>query len=310
MRDDVSLKKMFVLSILLHLLLLLIPLKMFIEDAREAQAQELEKERDNQREMSFIFVETPETATESEHQDPTPFVSDKTLAAANPEAPADLPAGQPYQQGRQSEIAVMSPEQPQPPGATPRPPQREQSRRQQPEEGAEQQEQPGEQGSFDGLRELEALSRLAPRRQEQPLPSQPDLQQPPGAPGSSEAPRFDNRRTRAPMGADFQLSTYNWNWAPYLKELKKRIESNIYPPPAFFMGMARGRTFLRFTIQKDGTITNFEMITYTGHESLMKTSVNAIEASVPFLPLPSDFPENELGITCGFYYNEFMQERP
>jgi len=297
--DEISLKKMLLISILLHLLLFMVPLRVFIGDARDALARQL---KDELEEMTFIFVETPEDAVESPVEQITPFISDKNLAASNPQAPGDLPAGQPYQEG-ESEIPAMLPE---PEAAPPAPPGSEQEPRPPVEESAEQRLN---RQSFDALRKFEALSRLAPPKAEKTLTPQP---QPPGKESRSAAPvppppRFDNRQSRAPVGAEFRLSTYDWNWAPYLKELKKRIQSNIYPPPAFYMGLVRGRTFLRFKILQDGSITDFELITYTGHESLMNTSVHSIEASVPFLPLPSDFPEDFLGITVGFYYNEFIR---
>ena len=299
MSDEISLKKVIILSILLHLLLLLIPLHMVIKDTREALADELKEEVDK---MSFIFVETPENAAESPVEQLTPFISDKNLAASNPEAPDNLSEGLPYQEGR-SEIAAMMPEpipSSTPVGVT------EGSEEQVQDVQQQQNEQP-EAASFDAFRELEAMSRLAPPKSEDKPFTQP--QQPLGdetRPYAPNAPRFDSRRNRAPVGSDFRLNTYNWNWAPYLKELKKRIESNLYPPPAFYLGLARGRTFLQFKIQQDGSMTDFKLITYTGHESLKNTSVNAIEGSVPFLPLPSDFPEDFLEITVGFFYNEFI----
>jgi len=297
--DEISLKKVFLLSILLHLLLLLVPLRMVIKDTREALAEELQKEIDR---MTFIFVETPEDAVESPVEQVTPFISDKNLAASNLEASAELAEGLPFQEGR-SEIAAMMPEPTPfstPVGVT------DGSQEQAEDVPERQSEQPGA-ASFDAFRELKALSRLAPPKAEDKPLTQP--QQPRGdesRPYAPTAPRFDSQRSRAPV-SDFRLSTYNWNWAPYLKELKKRIESNLYPPPAFYMGLARGRTFVQFKIQQDGLMTDFKLITYTGHESLKDTSVNSIEASVPFLPLPSDFPEDFLEITVGFFYNEFIR---
>ncbi len=299
MPDEISLKKVFLLSILLHLLLLLVPLRMVIKDTREALAEELQKEIDR---MTFIFVETPEDAVESPVEQVTPFISDKNLAASNLEASAELAEGLPFQEGR-SEIAAMMPEPTPfstPVGVT------DGSQEQAEDVPERQSEQPGA-ASFDAFRELKALSRLAPPKAEDKPLTQP--QQPRGdesRPYAPTAPRFDSQRSRAPV-SDFRLSTYNWNWAPYLKELKKRIESNLYPPPAFYMGLARGRTFVQFKIQQDGLMTDFKLITYTGHESLKDTSVNSIEASVPFLPLPSDFPEDFLEITVGFFYNEFIR---
>ncbi|MFH1070700.1 MAG: energy transducer TonB [Candidatus Glassbacteria bacterium] len=305
MSDDVSLKKALIISLLLHLLLLWVPMRAIIREKAEVAADELKEDIDR---MSFIFVETPENAAESRVQQITPFISDKNLAASNPEAPQDLTAGMPYQEGR-SEVAAMTPE-PSPPARAPQGVTDGSDR--QKKEQAEQQKKEQEQSSFDALKQLEALGRLAPPQTEQPPQLQPSAQpqQPQGEPSrpyAPSAPRFDNRQSRAPVGSDFKLSTYAWNWAPYLKELKRRIENNIYPPPAFYMGLIHGRTFLRFKIQQDGTMTDFELITYTGHESLKNTSVHSISASAPFLPLPSDFPEPYLEITVGFFYNEFIR---
>ncbi|MEA1996486.1 MAG: hypothetical protein U9N45_02565 [Gemmatimonadota bacterium] len=304
MSDEISLKKMFAISILLHLFLLLIPVTIFIQDAGEALAEELKQAADEDK-LTFIFVETPEEAEESSVEQVTPFISDRNLAAVNPTAPQDLPAGMPFQEGI-SDIAAMLPDEFQ---GRPSPPAVEKTPEESLEEKEESEKQEAkEEQSFDALRELEALSRLAPQPQKEKPFSRPAAPQPESQPPAAPSmPRYRSPDSRAPMGADFQLSTYAWNWAPYLKELKKRIESNIYPPPAFYMGMVRGRTFLRFKIQQDGSMTGFELIGYAGHESLMNTSVNSIEASVPFLPLPSDFPDDFLGITVGFYYNEFLR---
>lgn len=298
MSDEISLKKMIIISLLLHLVVLFMPLKTAVQNTGKALARELEKKPD---EMTFIFVESPRNVAESKEKQVTPYISDKNLAAVNPQAPPNLPLGQPYQKG-ESEVPAMQSDQR--PGQTAPPAALEQPR-ESGEETAQEKEIKAPDESFDAIRELEAASRLAPRKKEQPYIPKSDYQGE-RQPSSPSEPRFDNRGTRAPLGADFQLSTYNWNWAPYLKELKKRIESNVYPPPAFYMGLARGRTWLRFKIMQDGSITDFELITYTGHESLKNTSVKAIEASVPFLPLPSDFPEDYLGLTVGFYYNEFI----
>ncbi len=112
--DDVSLKKTFAVSLLLHLLLLLVPIGVIVQDRAEALAEEVKKELDK---MTFIFVETPENAAESPVDQLTPFISDKNLAASNPQAPDELTEGMPYQEGR-SEVAAMTPE-PSPPARAP-----------------------------------------------------------------------------------------------------------------------------------------------------------------------------------------------
>jgi outer membrane biosynthesis protein TonB len=313
--DEISLKKTIVISLLLHLPLLLSSQKYF-QNYDQALAEKIKKPAAEEQQTTFVFVETPENARQTKVPQVTPYISDKNLAASNPTAPENLPIDQPYQKG-ETDLALMpsdpAPEgRPRPQSAVAQPRPQSQTERKQGEERKDPEQTPTEPGTernkpqqFDAMQELEALSRLAPSKKEQSQPFQDYYDGPEGRPSAPVSPRYDNRQSRVPVGSDFALSTYDWNWAPYLKELKRKIESNIYPPPAFYMDLARGRTFLRFKIMKDGTIREFEVIGFSGHESLKNTSVKAIESSLPFLPLPSDFPDEFLELRVGFYYNEF-----
>lgn len=99
------------------------------------------------------------------------------------------------------------------------------------------------------------------------------------------------------------FNTYNWNFAPYMLELKYRIRRNIFPPSAFtHLGMISGETLLRFRIYPDGRLEGPAILGYRGHKSLMETSKTAVEISAPFPPLPKDFPEQYLEITGKFHY--------
>lgn len=128
-----------------------------------------------------------------------------------------------------------------------------------------------------------------------------------GANGQSSSapqrPLFDNRQSRAPELGSFSINTYAWDYAPYLLWLKRRIEQNIYPPPAFTrLGMISGQTGLRFRIYPDGRLEALEVLQTVGHKSLMETSVRAVQLSVPLKPLPADFPEPYLEVTALFEY--------
>ncbi len=115
---------------------------------------------------------------------------------------------------------------------------------------------------------------------------------------------YNNREADAKEIGDFSLNTYNWDFAPYLLELKRRIQRNIFPPPAFsIMGIIEGEYVVRFTILPNGTLQKVEVLDSQGHESLERTSVKAIELSAPFLPLPDHFPEDRLVITGRFMYH-------
>ncbi|MCD6115537.1 hypothetical protein J7K93_00855 [bacterium] len=98
------------------------------------------------------------------------------------------------------------------------------------------------------------------------------------------------------------FNTYNWNFAPYLIELKKRIQRNIYPPPAFTRLGFGGANILKFRIYPDGRLEGPLVLHHQGEEALIETSRKAVEMSAPFLPLPDDFPEKYLEVTANFKY--------
>jgi len=250
----------------------------------------------------FTFAESPESARIEKPNPDAKYASDKNARAQNPEAPKDLPVDQAYANGvfaeadmspqRKSSAAASSPAAPQHPS-----PNTAQS-------SAESQEASTELAENGAFRPQNAYSNSSFRREF--LTGQNNL---PPAPETS--PGRDQRGSRAPDLGSFSLNTYNWDFAPYLIWLKKRIESNIYPPPAFtYMGLISGQTRLRFRIRRDGTLEGPELLDYNGHASLMQTSMRAVEVSVPFKKLPEDFPEEFLEITAQFEYTILRPDRP
>ena len=122
--------------------------------------------------------------------------------------------------------------------------------------------------------------------------------------GELPQPRIDmdNSKTRALERGGLQLSTYAWNFAPYMKYLKRHIDRHIYPPRAFELGMIDGMTRVKFRIWRDGRLEGPELIDYKGHDLLRDTSLKAVELSAPFRALPPDFPDEYLDITGTFEY--------
>jgi outer membrane biosynthesis protein TonB len=113
---------------------------------------------------------------------------------------------------------------------------------------------------------------------------------------------MDNRKTRALERGGLQLSTYDWNYAPYMKYLQRHIDRHIYPPRAFELGMIDGTTRVKFRIWRDGRLEGPELIDYKGHGLLRDTSLKAVELSADFKPLPPDFPDEYLEIVGTFEY--------
>ncbi len=113
---------------------------------------------------------------------------------------------------------------------------------------------------------------------------------------------MDNSKTRALERGGLQLSTYAWDYAPYMQYLKRRIDRHIYPPRAFELGMIDGTTQVKFRIWRNGRLEDPELIDYKGSELLRDTSLKAVKLSADFKPLPPDFPDEYLEIVGTFEY--------
>ncbi len=113
----------------------------------------------------------------------------------------------------------------------------------------------------------------------------------------------DHRDSQVADSGGMSFNTYNWDFAPYMLELKERIRRNIFPPIAFSqLGMIDGDTLLRFKIYPNGELRDLELLTFEGHRSLMETSTMAVKVSAPFRKLPAHFPEPYLEVTARFSF--------
>ena len=114
---------------------------------------------------------------------------------------------------------------------------------------------------------------------------------------------FKNLVSSLTSQGGMSFNTYEWDFAPYMLAMKRKVERNLHPPYAFtHMGMVSGINILRFTVLRDGTVSGLTILGSDTHFSLDRTSLRAIELSMPFLPLPLDFPEDMLEVTAQFSY--------
>jgi outer membrane biosynthesis protein TonB len=148
---------------------------------------------------------------------------------------------------------------------------------------------PEEQGGLtEAIQRSKFTEQISPRRE----PSLPD-----------ETHDFEHEGSASATIGGISLNTTEWDFAPYLLDLKRRIKQKWIPPIAFTaLGAVHGYTWVRFRIYPDGNMEALDVVETEGHDSLHRSSVNAVKGAAPFRPLPDGFPEDYLEITFGFYY--------
>lgn len=106
------------------------------------------------------------------------------------------------------------------------------------------------------------------------------------------------------------LSTYQWEWAPYINAMKNKLQRVWYAPTAYYqLGIIHGHTIIQYTVNRSGNISNMKVLYHEGHNSLEVSSVSAIKALFPFLPLPDNFPDETLTITVKLIYPNLRARR-
>lgn len=126
--------------------------------------------------------------------------------------------------------------------------------------------------------------------------------------GGSDGPEFGNpggggERGLAEQGPlSFETSWYDWG--PYAQSMISKIRVNWYAnmPQLIRTGIG-GVVTIRFTIQRDGRITDVTQLKSSGHPPYDFAARKAIELSSPLQPLPADFPNRDERVTAAFYYN-------
>jgi len=255
-------------------------IKLFPNEIDELLLENPEKEQ----RLEFELVETPEDARSDVPPGNADLVSDKNAIARDGYRQKDKADGNPYSEG-DLDVKNLPTIDFEPAPAKPAQP-----KQQAPSENKEEQNSDAE-AEF----AFEKFSRQQLLKESQP---QPQVRQ-----DNLNRPLYENREFNAKDLGGFSFNTYNWNFAPYMLAMKRKVENNIFPPPAFtHMGLIGGETILRFKVMPNGEVKDLSVLRFSGHPSLKETSVQAILNSSRFKPLPSDFPENFLEVTASFSY--------
>ncbi len=100
------------------------------------------------------------------------------------------------------------------------------------------------------------------------------------------------------------FETQWYDWGEYAQSMVAKIRTNWYDnmPELIRTGM-KGVVTIRFTIQRDGSITDVTILNTSTIPPFDNAAQKAIELSSKLHPLPKDFPKATEHVTCMFFYN-------
>src|SRR4051812_2128229 len=118
----------------------------------------------------------------------------------------------------------------------------------------------------------------------------------------SQGETLQNVQGNSDFGPSFQFDAKGVDFGSWLRRFKAQVYRNWLIP---YAAMAlHGHTVMRFTIHKDGSITDLVVLQPSTVDAFTKAAFNAIKGSNPTVPLPQDYPDESMVMTVIFYYNE------
>jgi TonB family protein len=294
------------LSIIVHLLaviaILLLPTLPFVKEMQREREQALEQqriqelERQKQRENArFVFVQ-PRVEMPAPKPPPRAELSDIDRQARTRERAPNPTNPLPFSRGNSAE-KIDGPESQQPPKqmeSVPPPPQ---------------------------------LADGDPSRQGLPLPEAPN-----GLPKSAETPRQENGNKAVGIIADairnvqkyaqgesfsnlqggaqsefsqfldFDTKGVDFGW--WARRFIAQVRNNWIPLIPEAARTMRGRVVVTFYVHRNGRITDVTVAQPASVEGFTRAAFNAMRASDPTLPLPTEYPDDKMFVTVTFFYNE------
>lgn len=101
-------------------------------------------------------------------------------------------------------------------------------------------------------------------------------------------------------GAVFESGSYDIT--PWAEKIIRRIRENWYPPLAVQLGI-KGLTVVKIVVELDGRISLLIIERPSGIQAYDEAAIAAVKNSLPFPPLPQDYPYSNLVGHLFFYYN-------
>jgi protein TonB len=123
----------------------------------------------------------------------------------------------------------------------------------------------------------------------------------PVRPSRSEATRGE--ADQRPQEETVTLGNQKSKYRDYLNKVKDRIDSRwTYPGKAFERG-EKGVATVKFSIDKDGSLTANVVVNTSGYGLLDEGALNVVRAAAPYDPLPEEYNLSRLHIIASFHYH-------
>ena len=114
------------------------------------------------------------------------------------------------------------------------------------------------------------------------------------------------RRSAAGSG-DFREGSANLQgetspYRDYLLQVRRKIEQLWSYPPQAIAEQKEGNAEIRFTIDANGSLSEYHVTTTSGSTILDQGALAVVKAAAPYAPLPAEYNLSRLHITATFSY--------
>ncbi|HJN43671.1 MAG: hypothetical protein CL477_11525 [Acidobacteria bacterium] len=129
-----------------------------------------------------------------------------------------------------------------------------------------------------------------------------------GLSGIARRDSFQNLQGRTDQyGPDIQFDSKGVDFGWWIRRFRAQIYRNWLIPQAA-MAMS-GHVVLTFNIHQDGSFTELTVAQPSSVDAFTNSAYNAIRGSNPTLPLPVEYPDEQVLFTVIFYFNEMPPPR-
>lgn len=88
----------------------------------------------------------------------------------------------------------------------------------------------------------------------------------------------------------------------YLLQVRRKIAQLWSYPPQAIAEQEEGNAVIRFTIDANGSLSAYDVVTTSGSTILDQGALAVVRAAAPYAPLPEEFNLSRLHITASFNY--------